>query len=161
MRVIAIDPSINDCGLAVFVDKTLLNYKLIHPDKKYRENEYTKSYSVFQQVKDHVLCDMRVLEVGDVLVLEIPEYWDTAGWIAREAGTIVKLSFLCGMICTLQDQVNLVTTTPSNWKKQLKKKVMAKRLEKLELYPDIDFMKLNHNVADAIGLGHWYLYGRV
>lgn len=152
--VMAIDPSINDCGCAVVINGEVKHKELIHPITK--DNEYVKSLSIFNRIAE--VADKYGVEKG-AFILEIPEYWRVAGAEARESGSIPKLTFLCGCIFTLANTIQDFTViVPSKWKGQLPKGAMQARLKKF--YPPW-FVGLDHNVVDAIGLTHWYLYGRV
>jgi hypothetical protein len=103
--------------------------------------------------------------------MEVPEHWAVGGFEARETGSIAKLCFVCGLIYGMRyneeiEQFELVI--PRGWKGQLSKEVVANRLqdEYLQKY-DIDLSgkargtKLNENVMDAIGIGHYKLFGGV
>ena len=152
-----IDPSINDCGVSVFDGKKCVFYKLLHPTKDSKEFQ-TKSLSLFADI-------IQLLDQFNVkhIILEIPEYWGTAGFIARESGSLFKMSFLCGMIYTvnLYGETTVSLITPRKWKGQMPKEVCRNRLKKHYISYIPDFMKLNHNIVDAIGLGHYYVHGRV
>lgn len=152
MIVISIDPSINDCGFAIH-DTTanghgLLVHTLLHPSKTDKEY-YEKSKTLFNLIRG-ITNEFKNDE--HIIVLETPEYWKVAGHAARESGSVFKLTFLCGMIYSLD---NVVTTTPSGWKKQMPKDVVNRRLR--SVYNDINIEKTNHNIVDAIGIGHWYI----
>lgn len=150
--VIGIDPSINYCGFSVFelVDDNykLVVSKLLEPGRT--SKEFTeKSKDIYNTVKSvySKLSD----EGSSIIILEIPQYWALAGFIARESGSIYKLTFLCGMIYSLP---NVIVVTPNEYKGQLPKEVVRNRLEKI--YPQVKTM--NHNVVDAIYLGYWFIF---
>lgn len=150
--VISIDPSINTAGIAVHTIRgKLLRYELLKPvDKK--DDYVQKSYSIVSQIKEVLV------HYGNIkLILEVPTYWSLAGFVARESGSIFKLSFLCGMICGLDE--NTVTLTPDKWKGQIPKKVMQNRLK--QYYPNIQISKLDHNILDAIGIGYSYIHKKI
>ncbi len=164
--LLAIDPSVNNCGIAVFNMKTkeLLDAILIHPDKiAKRDGEfYDKAFSIFNKVRTiHEKC--HVTEV----VCELPDHWSVAGFHARESGSIEKLAFMCGLFYALRNDVEkFVYTLPRGWKGQLSKDVTKNRIErdyagKGKHYTKEEWVKLDHNVCDAIGIGHWKLHGRV
>ena len=158
-KLVAIDPSINDLGFACFeiVTKKLIHYELMHPEKEEREDFKNKSFSLYKKIRWYIDQENVV-----VVVCEVPEYWDKAGFVARESGAIFKLCFICGMIYTLQTdyKIDIITPTPKEWKGQLSKNVMCNRLRQ-HYEKIVDLSKLNHNIVDAIGLGHWALFGRV
>lgn len=150
--VLAIDPSINNCGIAIFKLGKLTNYKLLHPSAEVDSTDYlAKSKSIFNTIR-------KIVEIKSIdrIVLEIPTHWGTSGYQARESGSIYKVTFVCGMIYSLD---NVVTVTPHMWKGQLPKDVMKRRY--ILKYPDLDIAGMDHNILDAIGIGHWYTKGKV
>ncbi len=152
---VSIDPSINFCGYAIHKDKELIEYKLLRSSVKHI-NFIEKSKYMINKLKS--ILDKLVMLKGQIqIITEIPQYWGVAGFMARESGAISKLMFLCGMIVSLQE--NVITLTPNNWKGQLPKDVVNNRLRKI--YPDINIKELNHNIVDAIGIGHYYLTNKI
>jgi len=167
--VIAIDPSINNVGCAIFKksNKELFAKMIIHPSK------FVKKGSYLEKARD--VCSQIVSIMGDYsefrtpfndiqLVTEIPQHFGVGGYLARESGSILKLTFIAGMIYNITD--NVVSYEPNQWKGQLPKDVVARRLQKL--YPKEELFDsktkkfiLDHNIVDAIGIGHKYLYGKV
>lgn len=153
MIIMSVDPSINFCGFAIHDEQGLLAHTLLTPNKT-DEDYVQKSRTIFSVIKN-IHNDVFV-ENGNkdvVIVLECPEYWKVAGHAARESGSIFKLTFLCGMIATINDSVVIVT--PSGWKGQMSKDVVNRRLR--ATYPNVNIEKTNHNVVDAIGIGRWYI----
>ena len=157
VMTLGVDPSINNCGIAVFRADKFQHARLLNPDKGITEF-YDKCLSIFLQIKD-------IVEVEGIhnIVLEIPEYWSVAGFMARESGSLFKLNFVCGMIYTLHTSTGIVLVTPRKWKGQLSKSVCKVRLWKK--YKGVidtkEWERLDHNVVDAIGLCHYQLHGRV
>lgn len=158
-RLMSIDPSINNLGVAVWDlgTKMLLMHRLLHPLKDAKNNEYEKSYSMLMQLKEW----KKSYSVNKV-ICEVPEHWAVSGFEARETGSIAKLCFVCGLIYSLRYEVEeMKVVTPRGWKGQLPKNVVANRLQDVYLKYDIDMTKINQNVMDAIGIGHFYIYGSV
>lgn len=164
--LLAIDPSINFCGIALFDAKTkeLLDAMLVRPDKvASRDGEfYDKAFSIYTKV--NTVRD----ECGvNVIACELPDHWSVAGYMARESGSITKLSFICGLFYGMRNDVEkFVFALPRQWKGQLSKDVMKNRIESVYMgkgkhYTKDEWKDLDHNVCDAIGIGHWQLYGRV
>ena len=173
--VIAIDPSINNCGLAVYEGKKLIDYQLLQPTKGLKKSHYlTKCRDMVSQItfyyqtyRSKGLC---------TLVTEIPQHFGAAGYLARESGSVFKLTFICGMIYNIAPDT--IGYEPQEWKGQLPKCVVRARLsqekmfEKLPLYgdekikcPDCERWHMNHdmdhNILDAIAIGYKHIYGRV
>ena len=163
-RLISIDPSINNVGIAIwelpklgYLINGLMMHKLVHPKVGQRSNEYDKSLSVLDQIKELI----QEYEVNR-MILEVPEHWAVAGFEARETGSIAKLMLVVGLIYSLKHELDeLKIVKPREWKGQLPKQVMENRLR--EDYNDIgvDLAALNPNVVDAIGIGHFYITGSV
>jgi len=152
MRFLSIDPSINFCGYCAWNDKKIIEYGLLNPQTK-TDDYIEKSRSIFSQIK-HLIKRHGI----EKLVLEIPTHFGVAGYLARESGSVFKLTFVCGMICSLD---NVQTVEPHRWKGQLSKDVVFRRMNALKLYKGIDFLEINNNVADGIAIGHWANYGKV
>lgn len=148
MIVVSIDPSINFTGFAIHSDNKLVSHELLIPNKC-DEDYVQKSRTIYSLIKS-IYDD---IDTTKKLVLETPEYWKVSGHAARESGSVFKLTFLCGMISTIDE--NIVITTPSGWKGQMSKDVVNNRLR--SVYPEVNIEKTNHNIVDAIGIGHWYI----
>lgn len=162
-RLMSIDPSINNLGVAVWdmSSKKLLMWKLVHPKVGHRDNEYMKALSMSDQLREWA----KIYAVNHV-ILEVPEHWSVGGFEARETGSIAKLCFVCGLLYGMQyemEEFDLVT--PRGWKGQLPKDVMANRLCDDYLQYGINLSvwigTVMENVGDAIGIGHYKLYGSV
>lgn len=159
---IAIDPSINDCGLAIFNGKKLIIKSLLKPDSK-KDHYLDKCRSMISQIesiRDNYGNDYQI-------VTEIPMHFGSSverGNLARESGAIYKLTFLCGMIYNIDNDV--IGYEPREWKGQMPKDVVARRLQKEYPKENIFNIKKNkfiidHNIADAIGIGHFYIHGKI
>lgn len=150
-HIMSIDPSINSMGVAVFNKKTkkLIYYKLHKPEDR-KGTEFDKSLSLYYQVRA-----LRKKYQTIKTIMEIPVHWERDGFVARESGSIQKMMIIIGMIYTFGD---VLTVPPHGWKKQMPKKVVQRRL--MLKYDEIT-MAMDHNIVDAIGIGHWHLYGKV
>jgi hypothetical protein len=165
-RLLSVDPSINNLGMAIWdmTTKKLLLWKLVHPKTDMRKNEYEKALSMSDQLRE-----WSKIYVVNHMVLEVPEHWAVGGFEARETGSIAKLCFVCGLIYGMQYSMETCElVSPRGWKGQMPKGVMANRLqEEYLLHYDIDMngeatgKKLNENVSDAIGIGHYKIFGSV
>jgi hypothetical protein len=74
---------------------------------------------------------------------------------------------MCGLFYSMRNEVSkFVFALPREWKGQLSKDVMKNRIEEyyvreINKYTKAEWDALNHNIVDAIGIGHWCLFGRV
>lgn len=177
---IAIDPSINNCGYAVFNDKKLVEYDILQPSSrkmdylsKAREIvrgigyvcEYTSEYK-------YPWDDLQI-------VTEIPQHFGGSvqkGFLARESGDVYKLTFICGMIYNIT--TSIIGYTPNEWKAQLPKCVVRARIARMKKFKELPLYKkekklcaeckqthqvndMDHNILDAIGIGIKHIYGGV
>jgi hypothetical protein len=157
-RLISVDPSINNVGIAIWdLPNTLLMYKLVHPKVGCRNNEYDKSLSILDQIKEWI----KIYTINR-MILEVPAHWAVGGFEARETGSIAKLMLVVGLLYSLKHNLEeLKIVKPHEWKGQLPKNVMENRLRADYLAIDVDLSKLNSNIVDAIGIGHFYITGSV
>lgn len=159
-KIIAIDPGTRNCGYSIFNDTNLniLEYGLFSSNNKNKYTELNKM-NWLNNCKNIIsnIEDMYYKTNFYKLILEYPEYWSgSSGYAARESGSIFKLTFLCGGIYfTFCNMCKVVLVTPSQWKGQLKKDTVKRRLEKI--YPELKKKKINHNTMDAIGIGYYTL----
>lgn len=158
----SIDPSINNLGMAIWdmPTKGLLLWKLVHPKPDCRHNEYIKAISMCDQLREWAKS-----YCVDAVIMETPEHWAVGGFEARETGSIAKLSFVCGLLFGMRYEPSMKEfelVVPRGWKGQLPKNVVANRLHKeyMKKY-EINMIELNENVMDAIGIGHFKLFGSV
>ncbi len=154
---VAIDPSINNLGLAVFIDNKLESFQLLHPNRENADGHYlVKSRDMCNKVR-LIYQKIKSFDAKTMLVTEVPEHFGVSGFISRETGSIFKLTFVCGMIYSIAPDT--VAYQPSKWKGQMSKEVVRNRL--LRDYPEHDIKVLDHNIVDAIGIGHKYIFGSV
>lgn len=153
---VSVDPSINNCGIAIYIDNELKTYDLLHPSKENLDSTYlVKARDMCNKIRA-IYLKVKEIDSKVVLVTEIPEHFGTSGYIARETGSVFKLTFVCGMIYGIAD--NVVPYQPSKWKGQVSKEVIRNRL--VRDFPDNkDIATLDHNIVDAIGIGYKYIYG--
>lgn len=157
-RLMSVDPSINNVGIAIWeLPNGLMFYQLLHPKVGKRGDEYEKSLSILDQVKELIVQ----YEVNR-MILEVPEHWSVAGFEARETGSIAKLMLVVGLLYSLKHELEeLKIVKPREWKGQTPKRVMCNRLHDDYINIGVDLHEINPNVADAIGLGHYYITGSI
>lgn len=157
-RLMSIDPSINNVGIAIWeLPNVLMMHKLLHPKVNARNNEYDKSLSILDQIKE-----WKKSYAINRIILEVPAHWAVGGFEARETGSIAKLMLVVGLIYSLKHDLDeLKIVKPHEWKGQLPKDVMENRLRDDYSSIGIDLSALNPNVVDAIGIGHFYVTGSV
>jgi hypothetical protein len=163
---VAIDPSINSLGYAVFKKRAIVSYGLLKEKKGGDYLEKARNMSVtIRSILDEL--SEKAYPWPDVqLVTEIPQSFGNAGYLARESGAERKLTFVAGMVYGLTPTA--IAYEPQQWKGQLSKCVvrarLSKRYPKLKLYfkevikcPDCKMEhrrhELDHNIVDAIAIG--------
>jgi hypothetical protein len=145
-----------------------MRFGILHPKEK--KDYIIKAQQICQQIKE-----LDIYGLGGIqLITELQQGFGVAGHLFRESGAVMKLCFTTGMIFGLtQDTIGY---TPDQWKKQLPKCVVRARLARI--YPKLLLYKkeiikcdeckqkhrkhdLNHNIVDAIGIGHFHIFGRL
>jgi hypothetical protein len=164
--VMALDTSINTAGVAIFKKGKPIFYDLLKPvldkskiistDQKVKTSKKSldyvdKSKSIFVQA-----FKLTLKYHPDVIVVEVPEYYGVSAYLARESGSLFKLTFVSGMLMALP---NAIAINPTTWKMQMPKVVVQNRLNLT--YPKLDIMGLDHNIVDALGIAYWTIYGKV
>lgn len=163
MTFMTVDPSINNLGCAVYRENQLVHHVLLKPDRDAKESgeHEQKTLSMIRQLR-------KIAETYEAaqIMLEIPEYWAVGGYAARESGSIPKMMFLCGGIYTYFHlrKIPVQTATPRQWKGQLPKDVVRNRMER-EMVPRYfttqEWARIDHNIMDAICIGHFWIFGKV
>jgi len=166
--IMGIDPSINNCGIAIFKNGLPVFYDLFHPKKikgqsivttqklkKRKESlDYIdKSISLRDQIKI-VIKKYKVTH----LIIEVPEYFGYSGYMARESGAVHKLTFICGVLVGIENVI-VVPINPSSYRFQMPKPVIQNRMQ-LHM-PKLDIFSIDHNVVDALSLCWWYTFGKI
>ena len=163
MNVLSVDPGLVATGWAVFEDATLIGAGIITPEKG-REGP-ARSASIAQQL--HWTSTVNVHR-PDYLVIEIPQIYRQS----RSKGDpddLLRLAILVGEIEAVFTGVPKVEVRPRAWKGTLPKKKMPEYLvhkrNALALGPNGRYAaslrnvprSLAHNLADAVGIGIWFL----
>lgn len=150
MNILAIDPSINNVGLAWYsTEKKKLRTKIYHPPKG------PTLVSIGIQIIKSILIWAPEL---DVIIIEYPQYEGSArGQIASQKGYTLDLSFLCGYIGGFFDlgSTNFLIPTPREWKGNRPKSATEAEVKKV--FPS--FVGSEHEI-DAVGMILWYLNRR-
>lgn len=146
-KVFAIDPSINRCGWCLMSnDYKTLQFGLIK--SKHKGAWYAHASEIVKE-----LTKKTSKYNADLILLELPAHWSSGrGFIARESGALYKLVFICGMIYDRMDNVRMLH--PHQWKGQLSKEIVMKRLT--DKFKHRVSTAEDHNVYDAIGIAYSY-----
>ncbi len=149
-RLISVDAGLHSAGWAVFEGILPINAGLVHPRSEYKDDELvTRAIDVGQQIgvlaREHGAREA---------VIEMPVYY---GQGDRNAGSIFKLCVCIGAIAASLNELGVEVSSVDvpDWKGQLPKDVVIKRIR--AILPDyvIEDLKPVKDMWDAIGIGLW------
>ncbi len=153
MKLIAVDPGLRACGVAVFDDGKLSDAMLLenaYPGDE-RTRLWTGMYDAFQRRFPEGVYFF------DDIVVEKPQIYDRS----PNKNNLVDLSIIAGAAALAlygRNGYGIVDYWPHEWKGNVDKKVMTERirgwmsLDELAVLPTLPKAKI-HNVIDAVGLG--------
>ena len=154
----SIDPGLNNCGVAIWNDETLVHAKLVKTQARKGASLSDRIFWMAAAVKRYLLCP-HAEPVSPVmtLVIELPQ---TYGGRAAKGDTndLIHLAAVVGALIHLAPSVVLVR--PREWKgnvpgdifvERTKKKLSPEQVNKI----DLPTKSLEHNVYDAVALGLW------
>lgn len=153
--VIAIDPSVTNTGVAVYEDAELA----------FAFQVKCRGWAEAGMDVSIALADRYPLEaLAQVLAIEIPQVYHQRKQKGRQED-VVKVALaagsIAGALCEFVGEV--VTYLPNQWKGQVPKEVMVRRVKKRLSHDELDRVELpsaaseEHNVYDAVGIGLRYL----
>ena len=145
MKILAVDPSVNNIGLACYNSDTKeLRTQLFHP-KKGREKA-----AMGIEILRHVLLFFLQGEKVDYMVVEYPNWQGSAkGLIAMQKGYTLDLAFVCGILAAgLPLSSNKIfLPTPLEWKGNAPKSATEYRVKKR-----FGILQISEHEYDALGL---------
>jgi len=149
MKILAIDPSVNNVGIAFYDTETKqLKTSCFHP----KRNKDTTVLAVAKQIVSHMHLSGKGRQM-DVVVIEQPNWQgSTKGLIAMQQGYTLDLAFLVGYIsCWLCCPITYLPT-PMQWKGTIPKEATQRRVEK-----QFGELNITEHEFDAIGMIQWVL----
>jgi len=136
MRVLGIDPSVNNVGIAFYDTQT---HKLKTVTFQPKRTKDTPIANVAVQITRYILISVLQGEKRpDLAVMEYPQWEDSErGRMAMQKGYIHQLAFIVGYLCGNLGLASscLYTPTPMEWKKNIPKKAIGIRFERRFLVP--------------------------
>jgi len=164
--IIAIDPSTAATGMAVFVDRKLVDVRFLTPPKRLTKKEsdgsIDRSASLFAKrilyvfnALDEIFADID-LGVDTTLVLEDQ-------YVGRSAkSSLILTAFRAAIQAYFVNRgCKIILVKPSTWQgaifKQKIKDTKAASVSTVKVFYDL---AVTHDEADAILLGHWYMYAK-
>lgn len=125
MKILAIDPSVNDLGWATYI-KGKFDWGVIHPEGS---DLVCKLANIRDQLDDIV----QLHRSQDILICEYPNFQNsTRGAIAATEGYTLDLAAICAMIYGHYGMHSLQVyfSTPNDWKGTTPKDVIVHRFKK-------------------------------
>lgn len=150
VNILAIDPSVRHTGYAVFSDVDRIHKK----PKLYRYGALKVSTKNYMPIVRNLFSIIERCSI-EWIVIEKPTLFHSGkGLIAKESGRIVTLIHFVGFLhgYFMQADYNVAMIPVVQWKGQLPKEVVAKRV-----YSRIKTTIVDHNIVDAIGLGFYFI----
>lgn len=153
MKILTIDPSVNNVGIALYdTQSSKLRTKLFHP----KRDKDTPIYRVVREI--YVATSLFLQEKKDTvdcLIVEYPNWQNsTKGLIAMQQGYTLDLAFIVGYLAgrfnLSSDKVHL--PTPLQWKKNIPKAATERRVQR-KFGP----LSISEHEFDAVGLLMWFL----
>lgn len=155
MKILAIDPSVNNIGLAIWnLTNNKIRTRLHHPVRTFANaNESQSMIQLANAALRFIWVDFLQGEKVDKLVVEYPAWQaSTKGLIAMQKGYTLDLAFLAGAMATgfkLSSQ-DVYTPTPLQWKGNAPKTATQHRVQK-----QFGMLQISEHEVDAIGLAMW------
>lgn len=148
MKLLAVDPSVNNVGLAWYdTDCDVLRTRLLHPPKM--DNMAKQGAYIVRYIYMDFLQGKKI----DKLVIEYPNWQNSEkGLIAMQQGYTLDLAYICGVIAAGLNlaSANIYLPTPLEWKGNLPKQATMKRVQ-----DRFGFLKISEHEYDAVGLLQW------
>jgi len=159
--ILAIDPSIRACGVAIF-----LKGKLVYVDV-IRTMAVVNQAQAIQEICDklHHIWQTTISDSlrPELLVVEKPQIYQQAQ-LKGDPNDLIPLALMSGVLWEKFKPKNLMLPTPKEWKGQVPKNVMTKKTCSQLSKQEIDVLSwelsrvpeaLRHNGFDSIGIGLW------
>lgn len=149
MKILAIDPSIRNVGVACYwTDTNELLTKIIRPPSFKRDQLLFLAKNILSQLEDWMYN-------LDILVVEYPNWQGTSkGAIAAQQGYTLDLAFMVGLFVAQFSKAKTFLPTPMQWKGNLKKEATQHRVQK-----QFGELNITEHEYDAVGMIQWYLQG--
>lgn len=144
MRIVAVDPSINTIGVAIWHDGDLETrvHRTLHGEK-------------VQLVRTLPIYLSWITGEFDALVVEYPNFQtSTRGKIAAQKGYTLDLAFVAGFVASQIHAKRYFFPTPNQWKGQTPKDIVGRRFTEWCGY---DYHDLTDHEFEAAMMCEWCL----
>ena len=152
--LLAIDPGLRGCGVALFEDDCLVRCAYVKNTQ--REARGPKAWRAMGEA---VLKWLDLSQV-DLLVLEVPQVYVRG---KGDPADLIELAGVDGAIAALVDGRKTEGYLPKEWKGSVPKDVYQARFEKTltasekVMIQQSSAPSLRHNVTDAVAIGKWWI----
>lgn len=155
-RLLAIDPSTKALGWACFIEQRPGRWALNASGvMRQRNDDGPDDEPAWLMNLDEVVEKVRELGVVDRVVIEQPQMFGSSrGKAAAASGSVLKLTAVAFALRQLfvDRGVPVMMVPVSRWKGQTPKRITQMRVRRVWAWGGDD-----HNEADAVGIGDWYL----
>lgn len=152
MRTMSIDPGISGTGWCIWEKEDPKQFGIITAPSKLEWQQKGKL------IANTILHEVSKYDVKFVYC-EMPAYHQSmGGLVTARSGALVKLSYLVGLISGAILPMDMGLIAVRDWKGQLPKDVMNKRIE--EILGKTKCKQFKSHIWDAVGVG-LYVQGRL
>lgn len=169
--VLAVDPGLNSCGYALFHTPTmqLIRVGIAKPPR--HASLGLRMQTIVDDLHDCLsgrqvitgIQEKYIINLIDLrLVVEMPHYQEGSakGSFGWKTGDLQKLTLLVGFLVG-HNWGAVTLATPRDWKGQLPKDVVIRRITKRLGAAACNRLNIQKDAWDAVGIGLWYLTGKV
>lgn len=155
MKILGIDPSVNNVGIALYDTVTKeLRMQNFHPRREPKMSHSRLTVQIARVIHIEFLQG----EKPDAMVLEFPQWEDSErGWVAMKQGHILNLAFIVGYLSASFDlpASKVFTPTVKEWKGNMPKTAVEERFRLR--FPDLEDTKVSDHEFEATMLICWLL----
>jgi hypothetical protein len=164
-HLIAIDPGLGGTGWALWSTRhqkpwgTPMEVGIVRDTAK-DESLAIRCEELSEKIRDSLNAATGHWNVGwhhnrTYLYLEMPQHMTNVKGIAAQAGAVYKLTFLVGYLAKAFHQCTVHVVTPNEWKGQLQKDVVIRRIQRTLTPERCDDLGIKTHAWDAVGIGLW------
>lgn len=154
-RMFSLDPGLGGTGWAYWGEGRLQEVGIVH-DKAKDDTLAARCGGIVGQLQGRMPSASTAF--GPVtLFIEMPQAMSNAKGLAAQAGSVYKLAFLVGYIASAFHKYDVITVTPMEWKGQLPKDVVQRRIIRILGVRPCVKLNIRSHAWDAVGLGLWAL----
>lgn len=165
-KLLSIDPGLNGTGCVLWLNGQPIAARVFHPLASQIKLDLSESDELVKRARNLAneirFWAQRVIQYPLprlTVVIEFPEHHESLkGRTARVTGSIDRLTFLIGVMAgvwTSWAQWDIRMPRVRDWKGQLPKDVVTKRMIKRYGVPLVVKLNVRSHAWDALGIGEW------